>query len=356
MSFIQFFSPFLPLTSPSSSSSCVRLFLVVQIILLVVVPTLLTLATTAQGSQHEGVYEPMILLGQQQPRQQRLLSPEDVIVGTFTREDLERMFRLERGTLITFRDGDDFDAIAASNQWTPYTGMALKKTRTEVYNGAPFPNGNQLLSYNPDGKSYVSIFLDETQLDGEGNPTEEQGGTIRVLGYSGTGIRLVCSAYGREIVPDPIPLEDFETYCFPGYNIGLTKIDDASCSYVVDKSDDDDEVFGYQGEGVKDPCGVFSPEGIAAIENQYNMTFGCNGELNGAINNFLDTLNYFAFKNVDVFTAVREDNGEEWDPFIVDNRDALFERGKVGPKCSTDDGKKVPKSKRKSRKGTKKRQ
>jgi len=272
----------------------------------------------------------LLVVAQSGSNAENLLSPDDIVLNDgSTRGQIEKLFRLKRGSLVVHDDGDAFVRVAENNRWTPYTGIAINKTRTEVFNGEAFISGKQVLYYSPDGRYYVSDFIDSVP---EPNPLSYVA-LNAVFGYSGPNIRLVWSLDFVPKIPDTINFEKCTIF-----TIGQTKFDDATCSYI-DKSDD--EVFGYEGGGIKDPCGAFNETTIAAIEKNITLSFGCNNGVSGEKNNVFDYLQYFAFKNVDVFTDKRND-GKEWTPFIIANRDALFEKEKLAPACN----KSVEKSKK----------
>ena len=47
-------------------------------------------------------------------------SPDDLALGSHTRDDIEEMFRLQKGSLVLPSDGDVFDKAIYKSAWSAY--------------------------------------------------------------------------------------------------------------------------------------------------------------------------------------------------------------------------------------------
>ncbi len=243
-------------------------------------------------------------------------SPDDLALGSFyTRDLLEEMFRLKKGSLVIPSDGEAFEKAMEVSAWSSYTGIGMQLHDETTLIGEPGETytTNDLTIYvrHKSGLYYQELFV--------GNENNVFGLVVAIVGISGNQY-IGCSYEGSESIDPPSPLvpiggTDPDLPCEGPF---LADLNEATCSYG-------------------DETGTLSYEFTSPIIPG-NPTFS----------QFIASRNWISFSDLDVYADL-DPNGNEWPQWILDNRDELIDEGKTSNHCSNE----VLKKKRKAEKASK---
>ncbi len=225
-------------------------------------------------------------------------SPDDLALGSHTRDTIEEMFRLKKGSLVIPSDGEDFQKAIYKSAWSAYarTGMQLSGSVTlagELPLLCPPTTDLVVLHFPESGLYYQHIF--------SGNDLGITGELTAVVGISGNKI-VGCNYEDVTDPPDPlVPIggEDDRLACTGPF---LADLNDATCSYA---QDGDNLAFD-----------VLTP-----------IVLG-----DSLSSRLIYSRDWVSFSDLDVFSDT-DPNGNAWPQWILDNRAELYDEGRTSYPC-----------------------
>lgn len=154
---------------------------------------------------------PLLVIGQYQ-------SPNDLALGQYTREDIEEIFQLKKGSLVIPSDGDAFENSLEESAWSNYTKIALQldDSVSLIDRRNLEPNDDLKILYRHESGLYY-------QEDIFGN---ESGCFMSVVGISGN--QIVGCQYDN-IVDPPSPLVPKGTDTLPCNGPFLANLNPDTC-------------------------------------------------------------------------------------------------------------------------------
>ena len=225
-------------------------------------------------------------------------SPDDLALGSHTRDDIEEMFRLQKGSLVLPSDGDVFDKAIYKSAWSAYarTGMQLSEFVTlagEPPELCPTSTDLTILHIPKSGLYYQEIFV--------GNDDGIAGQVTAIVGISGNKI-VGCNYEDITEPPEPLVPIGGDNNSLACTGPFLADLNDATCSYAQEGNS-----LAYD---ILTPIILGDPLSSRLIYSR----------------------KWVSFSDLDVFSAT-DPNGNAWPRWVLDNRDDFYDNGRLSHPC-----------------------